>query len=721
MLVPRNQSIGLNREISYQAYIDNPDNSDVPFSITWKCNQVAEGVGCRHFMPTKIPIQTLAFSQKGFYKISVDVMLNGISKSDTAFIEVHPEIIVSVEIPQFSAFDVVGGAAVSIPVFVHHLIPQCYAEWMSVQGIEGFAWLDTESTGINLGNLTVNDIEENFLSELIEYENNTVTHELVLEIPGRMGNYTGLIENKMYLFSLFVTCPVPIEEDYDGIRDNVTSYLDLVLEVNQPPSLEPLEISPKSGEALHTLFKFSTGPALDSPSDYPMRYSFYYNVDGLLVQVNEFYENTVTSTEFPYSESPIKTFYKVCDSRNACDEIPGPSIDVTLNENITETELNFVISSLQGSMFRKDYQEMFRVGINALITFSKFSDNRSFGILKTEMDTLITDEISDLKTSQHGQFISQSALIDFVRYSKIMLEKTGRNDLYKDLVSILDLSRERTGREKRSPIVTNHKPSYEKYDLQLELLVKDSESNASGTHNLLTSPEIQTISYDICSNLGTYGSYKFSKSPTLSLEIIRGNWNNLRNRNFTISHGKSKFRAHFIILGLNEGSDICVIKAVLSQSEVSLFQVNLVDPVDSLRDFNSGFDKILISMPLSDELRSGNVSCFLNEKSRWTDDVCTTLYLFPESIYCSCTKIGIFKVMESVVRPSRNSENDSTTTGIIVEATTNIGIKNTSPFTFESVTAKKPGETTTKQTDTNKSDILISGTSTEGLDGEFRT
>lgn len=62
-----------------------------------------------------------------------------------------------------------------------------------------------------------------------------------------------------------------------------------------------MQITPLNGIALKTIFKFSTGAAADEPSDYPLKYTFQYEADGIIIKMGEFYENMVISSQLPYS------------------------------------------------------------------------------------------------------------------------------------------------------------------------------------------------------------------------------------------------------------------------------------------------------------------------------------------------------------------------------------------------------------------------------------
>lgn len=99
----------------------------------------------------------------------------------------------------------------------------------------------------------------------------------------------------------------------------MTSYADITITTNQPPIGKVLEViqfkvslyhyvlkyflkvTPQSGVGLKTIFKLSTGVALDDKTDYPLKYNFQIVFDDLKISIGEFYENMVTTSLFPYS------------------------------------------------------------------------------------------------------------------------------------------------------------------------------------------------------------------------------------------------------------------------------------------------------------------------------------------------------------------------------------------------------------------------------------
>lgn len=58
---------------------------------------------------------------------------------------------------------------------------------------------------------------------------------------------------------------------------------------------------PETGVGMKTIFKFSTGVALDESEDYPLKYNFQVAFDGLKISMGEFYENMITTSQLPFS------------------------------------------------------------------------------------------------------------------------------------------------------------------------------------------------------------------------------------------------------------------------------------------------------------------------------------------------------------------------------------------------------------------------------------
>lgn len=392
-LVPNDQSIGINREIIYTVYIDYFDPEHDKLKIIWTClnQEEVKDQACLSKTSNGNRSVHMTFPKTGSYFVSVSVTINEGVKNDSALVEVRPDIISSVEFLTFDPFFVVTESAFSAAVQIKYLIPQCTAEWFLVR---------SSQLQSGFGEMIINDLEENFLSELIEYENNTISYKLFLTVPeGSEENSTGIIRGKNH-FRLVIECPPPINEDMPENttmenENNIKSYVDLVLNSNDPPSVEELDVQPKSGAALKTLFKFSTGPSIGSEEVYPMRYRFYYVVEDFDILVGDFYENTVTSVELPGSNAPIGTKYTVCDSRNACRTVKGPEVTTSIEE-ISETELDLKLEAIKGSIGRRDYEEFFERAVSCIWTIYALDEQGFIEKTKNLVKDLIIKQLEEV-------------------------------------------------------------------------------------------------------------------------------------------------------------------------------------------------------------------------------------------------------------------------------------------------------------------------------------
>lgn len=60
-------------------------------------------------------------------------------------------------------------------------------------------------------------------------------------------------------------------------------------------------MTPETGVGMMTVFKFSTGVALDESDNYPLKYNFRIAFDGIDISIGEFYENMFTTSLLPFS------------------------------------------------------------------------------------------------------------------------------------------------------------------------------------------------------------------------------------------------------------------------------------------------------------------------------------------------------------------------------------------------------------------------------------
>lgn len=147
-------------------------------------------------------------------------------------------------------------------------------------------------------------MDENFLSEIIDYGNDTINVNIKLTVPAKneTNNWPGLKGDSKYKFRLTIVCPEPLNDAENMTkRGTVTSSTEIEIHTNSAPQGLPLLIVPPNGTAVQTIFKFATGIAKDKDTDYPLKYSFFYQLDNYTINLNENYENTVVETDLPYA------------------------------------------------------------------------------------------------------------------------------------------------------------------------------------------------------------------------------------------------------------------------------------------------------------------------------------------------------------------------------------------------------------------------------------
>lgn len=88
---------------------------------------------------------------------------------------------------------------------ISYVVPKCVAKW-SIVNENGYAYENFSAlTGTGIGGLIVNDFEANFLKEMNDYTNSTVTKHVKLHIPpaNTYPNWNGLKPDSRY-FSSFL-------------------------------------------------------------------------------------------------------------------------------------------------------------------------------------------------------------------------------------------------------------------------------------------------------------------------------------------------------------------------------------------------------------------------------------------------------------------------------------------------------------------------------------
>lgn len=322
-----------------------------------------------------------------------------------------------------------------------------------------------------------------------------------------------LLPNEKYKFRLTILCPEPLTEaTAKEQRNNITSFYDIVLVTNGPPQTLPLVVSPLNGIPMKTKFKFTTGAAKDSTSDFPLKYTFGYIVNNITVNIGTFYENTVSSTELPFS-GEIEIFFKVCDNTGACAKVSGETVASNESHNYTEEEIQFKLSEFDATLKRAEYANSLNVAVVFLMTQHKFvTESSSY---ETKMLEMLKKELESLKASENSGFIYQQKVVEFIKTSKDLMGLMTVSDekFVEDLLNLtetINKSAQRSRRatfSKNSVSVVNHDTDYIKNVLGLsEMLLKSNDSSVSQREKGKFVKKVRTFVTSLCQdkNLNTH-------------------------------------------------------------------------------------------------------------------------------------------------------------------------------------------------------------------------
>lgn len=365
--------------------------------------------------------------------MQVQITINNITKTATSKVRVNSQVIPHVQVKSFPKQPV---SVINLHEFhftIMDLIPKCVATW-SAKEDENFAtYISSNGTGDTFVTIIVRDVEEQFLNELVDYDNNTLSKDISLKIPKDT-----LKPNEKYKFSLIISCPELLPEGTQNkTRQNVTSFYDIVLETNGAPEAYPLEVYPLFGVPMMTSFKFSTGAAKDASADFPLKYKFGYIVKNLKITVGEYYENTVTHTELPYSDA-IETFFEVCDNNDACASIKGPNVAVNASHKYSKDEIDFRVEKFQTHLKRAEYSGALNVGVVLLVTLKKVLGDSS--AIESTVFKIMKSELNILKSGRESSYLYEQRVISFVSMSKELLSiMTDPDDsLVEELLTLSD-------------------------------------------------------------------------------------------------------------------------------------------------------------------------------------------------------------------------------------------------------------------------------------------
>lgn len=584
----------------------------------------------------------MTFPSAGTYQIESKLTKENITKLSSSRIEVDTKIIPHVRVKHFPMQPINVMKTNQIVVTVLDLIPKCIAAW-EVHDDK----IKDQSNFTNLGSIVVKDMVENFLHEIVDYDNSTLSKDVELTIAPDLLSP----EADSYTFRLSIACPeflTSTSSASDNSRANVTSFFDIVLFTNAPPVAYPLEVSPSNGVAMLDEFKFSTGSAKDNSSDFPLLYTFGYVVDGnVSIVIGTFYENSVARTQLPYSDD-IATYFEVCDNNKACIRIDGPKIAANMTHKYSNKEIDFKFAEFDMTLQRSDYDDALNTAAVLLLTLRKVEgfDGKSE---EQKIMQSMRNEINRLKRMD-GSKINRRNNIDFVEMSrKITSILNIDENLIKEILSLDD--RNNASRVKRTAageqIDLNSVIGHMKNILTLSgMLFTSKNLTLARAEKRNFVEKIHQFLPSICSSKDlnseridvNYLSLEVSKVflPQLFIESqkIPGNATILFNK-------RSNFSNKFVCIAKMQFSFdfFSENQTVQPVYETAIFDRNDKRNLFEILSANNLSDFIMIELPSNDP---SNASCLiLNSVSNWSGNYCTIESTSTDKILCKCSTNGV--------------------------------------------------------------------------------
>ncbi|KXJ71700.1 hypothetical protein RP20_CCG019898 [Aedes albopictus] len=637
----------------------------------WKCEDSTGDGGCSEDLLISNNSATISFLKESKYKISASV---GDVRLDS-HIQVNSKSTVSVVLQSMPPMYLLLGQRYEIPVDVSGLFPKCTSNWTVVKQ-DGFAYLDPSTVG-GLGGVQINDIEENFLSELVDYGNDTVTREVSLIIPASAPKWDGLAPDASYKFRLVTTCPEPIDDSVDtkAPRGTVTSHWDMILETNAPPKGLPLEVTPiENGTALGTFFTFSTGVAKERESDYPLVYSFGYSVEGNSIGFASYYEVMSAETQLPYTRSGVSTFYEVCDSRNACSRIDGPKVMLLPNPNLSQADLDHRVDAIENSFRRGNIIEATKIAFDAVVTL-KNQDSKHFNDFYTKVMLLMETKTPEVQKDfvERSRYLSASTVLQYAKQVKVLVDFGNHGShLLGPLLELIDAVEHGPARESRE---VHPAPSANTAEVKLDLYESQilSAANVSEAKQQLLS-YIPTATEQFCSNKQRGYSGRLisldvmrwsaaSKSPLQDGVRIPDNASSsvhaiLKTSDASIGTSSASGVAYYCLGKIWFRSDL-----LTSEPMVEMYQALLVavDKAGSWKqaDWKDGKFTWNASLPAGNH--SGNYKCELLTKDlKWDTNLCNSSS-DGDSVQCSCSQMSYLRITSKGLVEVTTTATSSTT------------------------------------------------------------
>ncbi|KAH9629637.1 hypothetical protein HF086_003107 [Spodoptera exigua] len=339
-------SISAERPLKLSTDINKLDYIGEGMTIAWECTTGGEPVETFYqtdddghlYFPSG-----LLYAGEYLMKVTVDVRRHSISeKAITRVIAVDPllPVIQLQHMPRV----VNEGTVVTI-----------HANVSNVHGTE-------ISTPINFYSL-----EQNFLSELTDYTNETSWRSVSANFEAAAGRVRVVAQ-----------CNCKKDENCTGEGE---VFAGVVFELNERPDTGYVLVTPEMGTAMETVFRLSTHRVPDVNK--PLKYTFYCdlnNNDTLLL--GTYLEHNAVETLLPYIEGGINVWVEVCDSLGAC--TPGSTTLVPVAPGEART-IDALIEDVRAHVRRCELTLLRRLAATAVVSYTNAAQTEAFSKFTTSL------------------------------------------------------------------------------------------------------------------------------------------------------------------------------------------------------------------------------------------------------------------------------------------------------------------------------------------------
>ncbi|XP_026273044.2 uncharacterized protein LOC113202826 [Frankliniella occidentalis] len=205
----------------------------------------------------------------------------------------------------------------------------------------------------------------------------------------------GLLGDAKYRFRLSALCSNNL-----GYVD--FSYVDVDITTDAPPVVKPLLVEPLEGEALVTEFRFSTKPAYDDLLDYPLQYSFGFQIveeSETLGPAKYFHSSTQKLSATTYlpatslSPTKIQTLLRVCDVRQICHTVEGPKVSSNAPKLLTSGHVELLSDGFSSFLLAEEYEDAITLVESSMITLEVLDDKSFYQLASKKIEKTVNSQL----------------------------------------------------------------------------------------------------------------------------------------------------------------------------------------------------------------------------------------------------------------------------------------------------------------------------------------